>query len=231
MTANIEIDKYSGGWMSPLRLERLFADSLIADPKIAQFKPSEIELKKKSNLTASNVAGAVSKVVLGIGWKNVALPTAVVGFESCPVQLAVFSLHNDFLRGRFFFQLKYRNGSKYSGVTFIRRKGAGVFSSGDPNELEIAPGNPSCPGTTEMRADKAMNASLLSLANLRLNQKPWICTVTYELIGGVPAGKIEFDIHHSKKKWENALKESNTKADDYIFNVFNNACAMASHIS
>ena len=127
------------------------------------------------------------------------LPTSIISFESCPVQLAIFSNHDDFFRGRFIFPIKLRKGINYSGVTFIRRKGAGVFSSGNPNELEVAPGNSYSPGIEEMRADKSVTASLLKLAAVKLNHKPWICYIAYEEMSGFPVGKIEFDFHHRRR--------------------------------
>lgn len=226
----IDIQAYSGGWMAPLHLDRLFVDSLKSDPRVGEFKPQEIQPKKKSDLTASNVAGALSTLVVGIGWKRVQLPTSIIGFDSCPVQLAVFSRHDDFMRARFFFPALFRRNPGEWGVVFVRRKGAGVLSSGDPNELEIAPQGGSSPGIDGMREDKPMVARFLSLASKGLNQKPWICTIGYQMMGSIPAGKIEFDIQHKKKKWEKTLQELNFKPEDYVFDVFSSACSVAGHI-
>ncbi len=230
MSTPIDIQDYSGGWMSPLSLERLFADGLKSDPRLAKFKPQEIEPRKRSDITPSNVAGALSTIIVGIGWKREQLPTSIIALNSCPVHFAVFSRHDDFMRARFFFPIQSRIDSSKWGLTFIRRKGAGVFSSGNANELEIAPGSKSSPAIEEMRADETMVTRLLSLAAKRLNQKPWICTITYDRMGAISVGKIEFDIHHSKKKWQKALQELNFMAQDYVFDVVSSACSIAGHV-
>lgn len=106
MLTPIDIKNYEGGWMAPLQLERLFADSLKSDQRVAQFKPREIEPTKRSNMTATNVAGALSYIIVGIGWRRVSLPTSIIAFDSCPVALAVFSRHDDFMRARFLFPVQ-----------------------------------------------------------------------------------------------------------------------------
>lgn len=230
MSTPIDIQNYSSGWTAPLSLERLFADSLKSDPRLTKFKPQEIEPRKRSDTTLSNVAGALSTIIVGIGWKRERLPTSIVTLDSCPVHFSVFSRHDDFTRALFFFPIEPRIDSSKWGLTFIRRKGAGAFSSGNANELEIAPGSKSSPAIEELRADEAMVTRLLSLAAKGLNQKPWICTITYDRMGAISVGKIEFDIHHSKKKWQKALQELNFLAQDYVFDIVSSACSIAGHV-
>jgi hypothetical protein len=47
-------------------------------------------------------------------------------------------LRDDFIQARFFFPILPKTYYNWWKLTFVRRKGAGVFSSGNPNELEIA---------------------------------------------------------------------------------------------
>ena len=70
MSNSTDIEKYAQGWLSPVSIERLFADVLTKDKRFEEFKPKEIELKEKKGITASQVAGALSAAIIGVGWKK-----------------------------------------------------------------------------------------------------------------------------------------------------------------
>lgn len=234
MSLPINIEEYVHGWLAPVSLERLFADSLKSDPRLARFKPREIEPKKGSKVTASNVGGALSTLIVGIGWRNVRVPTSILVFDSCPIRVAVFGNHENSMKAGFFFPIpSHVDPGKWGfwkGTMNIRRKGAGIFGSGRSDQMEFKPLGNFSPAIEEMKADQTLAERLLAFAMKGLIKTVWICTVSYDTRGGHPTGEIKFEIDHGKKKWKSALQEQKFRPEDYVFDLFNNACSIIEHV-
>lgn len=228
----VDLSNYSRGWGNPLSVERLFADVLLSSPKFTEFGPVEIKPKQKST-TASNVAGAVSRIVLGVGWTTHRIPTSIVAFNSCPINFAVFSNTDKYMKAKFFFPVpRYidpRKGGFHLGEVSIRKKEPGIFSK-EPTHLELDSSGKQLPGTDKIAEDKTLTEKLLEIESKGLTRTDTICRIKYDITKVGPVGWVEFDVDHSKKNWEKVTRGMELSVEDYVAGIFDNARSIVQHV-
>jgi hypothetical protein len=115
-------------------------------------------------------------------------------------------LGDDFIQARFFFPILSKTYYNWCKLTFVRRKGAGVFSSENPNELEIA-GAP--PEVERMRGDESLSKEFFSW-RMELKHKPWVCTIGTEVLGQRYVGKINLTFIIAKRSGKKLSRRINS---------------------
>lgn len=220
----IDIEEYVQTWTKAPRLHRLFADILTTSPKFAELKPEEIE-PKKEGIKASDVAGAVSTLVLGVGWKRVNIPTSIVKFGHCPVFFATFAVKENNMESNFYFPVQCNLRIEKSGIKIgvaqislhganLEYKRLGKF----PNVVQ------------ELENDNLLTKKLTQLYSTGLIATKWVGTVNYETKGSSLFGELEMNIDYTKKKWNKAIEEMRLKPEGFVENVMNIACSVAEHV-
>jgi hypothetical protein len=229
LSSNVDIETYAQGWLAPVHLEKLYADVLTKNQTFVQFNPKEIKIESKQGITASQVAGAVSAAIIGIGWKKVSIPTTIVQFDSCPVSFGVFSRREDFTTVNFvtpICSLKAKNDGVLGIITQIKAKE-------EDGKVQIEYDSKGFPDIAQKLAgDAGLSNKLLSLHNkgllyslplLRSN----VGAVKLEVKGGTLCFSTEFVLDHKKKKWKNAVEHFSLRPEDFVENTFNAACSIA----
>ena len=227
--SNLDIETYAQGLLAPVHLERSYADVLTKNQTFAQFNPKEIKIESKQGITASQVAGAVSAAIIGIGWKKVSIPTTVVQFDSSPVSFGIFSRREDFTTVNFvtaICSLKAKNDGVLGVIAQIKAKEEGgkvrieYDSKGFPDIVQKLVGDADL-------SNKLLNLNnkgvLYTLPLLRSN----VGAVKLEGKGGTLCVSTEFVLDHKKKKWKNAMEHFSLRPEDFVGNTFSAACSIA----
>jgi hypothetical protein len=231
LSNKIDIETYAHGWLEPVHLERLYADVLTKNQGFANFTPEEIFIENKKGITASQVAGALSAAIIGVGWKKVSIPTTIVQFQSCPVSFGVFSRREDFTTINFVTSLPLQ--ANKDGLILVV---AQIKSREEGGKLQIKYDSTSSPEIVqELNEDTSLSSKLASLCyNELLYTLPFlrsnIGVITLEGRNGILCLSTKFQLDKKKKKWKKAIEENNMKPEDFIGNTFGAACLIASHV-
>jgi hypothetical protein len=232
LSNNVDIEKYAQGWLSPVSVERLFADVLTKDSRFEEFKPEEIELSEKKGITASQVAGALSTAIIGIGWKKVRVPTTMVKFNSCPVYLGIFANQEDFARVSFVAPISSNKSVRDDFVKLITQ----IKIREDYGKAQIEYDSKDFPQLIqELRNDTVLSENLINLHRKGLIHslplmRSDIGILKYQFKNGVFFALTDFILTHKKKNWKNAIQQFNMRPEDFVENVFSAACSITKHI-
>ena len=220
------IENYVQSWTKAPALHRLFADLLTTEPRFAIYKPEAAF--QKDGWKASDVAGALSSIVVGIGWKRVKTPSSLVKFEACPVSFATFATNPNFLESRFYFPIASNVHANRSGlISFVLSK-----EKTKSRQIEyVSPNNQFPDIDNELKTDNLLSELIGKIELSGLVYTPlWVGQINYGTIGESIFGSFNLKIEQTKKKWCKAIQETNLTPQDFVENLFNVACSIAGHV-
>ena len=196
------------------------------DPELKAFMPHEQPSGSGLRSNAIAAAGALSAMMIGVGWKTKRLPTRIISLQRCEIEYCLFASDNR-TRGQFLFGL----GSLLNLKAVLSRTLYGMKIFGKGGQLDLSSyGNSeeATPGLLKLRSDRQLQSNFQWLLASGLVHDNLII-VNYEKTHTDLVGMVVLDLEFGHKAWTSVVARG-VDPNVFVVTLFNSLRSLVRYV-